>query len=489
MPNTLTNLIPKPVSAQTKTGSFNLIPATRIFCEVANTEIRAIGAYLAAKLRPATGFDLPIVERVAGADGIHLLLVADDSLGAEGYHLEIIGDAVTLSAPQPAGLFRGIQTLRQCLPPEIESPELQPGPWEIPCGNIRDYPRFGYRGTMLDVARHFFGVEDVKRYIDLLAYYKINFLHLHLSDDQGWRLMIDSWPNLALHGGSTAVGGGEGGYYTQPEYAEIVAYAQARYITLVPEFDLPGHTNAVLASYPELNCDDQAPDLYTGIEVGFSSLCIDKEITYQFVDDVMREVAALTPGPYIHIGGDEAHQTTADDFGKFMARIQPIVAKYGKTMIGWDEIAKSDIGPDTVVQLWRPEDGPDLIKPGMQVIMSPAAKAYLDMKYTADTDLGLTWAGTINVKDGYDWDPTTQLPDFPDENMVGIEAPLWSETLETLADIQYMAFPRLPGYAEIGWTPAAQRTWDEYQSRLANHGPRFKGLGIKFYRSPMIAWE
>jgi hexosaminidase len=490
MTTAFTHLIPKPVSVQPMAGIFNLTPVVTIFYAAQNLELAAIGEYLATKLRPVSGFELPVSEvvRSSAAGGILLTLGADDDLGAEGYHLEIRADIITLKAAQPAGIFRGIQTLRQCLPPEIEASEVQPGPWEIPCGTIRDYPRFGYRGTMLDVSRHFFGVADVKRYIDLLAYYKLNYFHLHLSDDQGWRLMINSWPNLASHGGSTAVGGGKGGYYTQEEYVDLVAYAQDRYITVVPEFDLPGHTNAALASYPELNCDDQAPELYTGTEVGFSSLCIDKEITYQFLDDVIREVAALTPGPYIHIGGDEAHSTSADDFGKFMARLQPIVAAHGKQVIGWDEIAKSDIGPNTVVQLWRPKDGPDLIKPGMKVIMSPAAKSYLDMKYTDETELGLTWAGTISVKDGYDWDPATQLPGIPEDNLLGVEAPLWSETLETLADIEQLAFPRLLGYAEIGWTPADHRSWDEYRDRLASHGPRFEALGVNFYRSPLVPW-
>ena len=221
---------------------------------------------------------------------------SDPALGEEGYELTIAPDGVTITAAGPAGLFYGVQTLRQLLPPQIEQATAQAGPWTLPAGTIRDTPRFEWRGAMLDVARHFFGVADVKRYIDLLAYYKLNRLHLHLSDDQGWRIAINSWPNLAEYGGSTQVGGGAGGYYTQAEYADIVAYAQQRYIMIIPEIDLPGHTNAALASYAELNCNDVAPPLYTGTEVGFSSLCADKAITYTFVDDVMRELAALTPG-------------------------------------------------------------------------------------------------------------------------------------------------------------------------------------------------
>ncbi|WP_228984746.1 family 20 glycosylhydrolase, partial [Streptomyces sp. DH12] len=183
---------------------------------------------------------------------------------------------------------------------------------------------------MLDVSRHFFSVDEVKRYIDRIALYKINKLHLHLSDDQGWRIAVDSWPRLAAYGGSTEVGGGPGGHYTKDDYREIVRYAASRYLEVVPEIDMPGHTNAALASYAELNCDGVAPPLYTGTEVGFSSLCVGKEITYDFVEDVVREIAALTPGRYLHIGGDEAHSTPHEEYVAFMERVQPVVARYGK---------------------------------------------------------------------------------------------------------------------------------------------------------------
>ncbi len=204
-------------------------------------------------------------------------------------------------------------------------------------------PKYGYRGAMLDVARHFFTVDEVKKYIDLLAMYKINKLHLHLSDDQGWRIEIKSWPNLTNYGGSTEVGGGPGGFYTQEEYIELVSYAQERFITIIPEIDLPGHTNAALASYPELNCNGKSPDLYTGTEVGFSTLCANKEITFQFLDDVIREISEITPGPYFHIGGDESHVTKEEDYITFINRSQDMVLKYGKKVMGWDEIQNADL--------------------------------------------------------------------------------------------------------------------------------------------------
>src|SRR6185295_5797180 len=204
-----------------------------------------------------------------------------------------------------------------------------PATARIPGGHVTDRPRFAYRGAMLDVARHFFSVAQVERYIDQLAMYKINTFHLHLADDQGWRIMIHSWPRLATYGGSTAVDGDPGGYYTQEQYRDIVEYARQRFITVIPEIDMPGHVNAALASYAELNCDGIAPPLYTGTDVGFSSLCVSKPITYRFIDDVIRELAALPPGRYLHIGGDEAQATSHADYVTFMNRAQQIVADHG----------------------------------------------------------------------------------------------------------------------------------------------------------------
>jgi hexosaminidase len=342
---------------------------------------------------------------------------------------------------------------------------------------------------MLDVARHFFGVDDVKRYIDLIAAYKLNRLHLHLSDDQGWRIQINAWPKLATYGGSTEVGGGAGGYYTQDDYAEIVAYARRRQVMIIPEIDMPGHTNAALASYPELNCDAVAPPLYTGIKVGFSSLCADKEITYTFVDDVIRELAALTPGPYIHIGGDEASATNHDDYVRFIERIQEIVQAHGKRMVAWEEASQTRLLPSSVVQFWHNPVVGQAARQGAKVIVSPANRVYLDMKYDVATPLGLNWAGYVDVQRSYAWDPATAVADVAEADILGVEAPLWSETLETMRDIEFMAFPRLPGCAEIGWTPMAARNWDEYRARLGAHGPRLAALGVNFYHAEAIPWQ
>jgi hexosaminidase len=353
-----------------------------------------------------------------------------------------------------------------------------------------DSPRFEWRGAMLDVARHFFSVDEVKRYIDLIAIYKVNRLHLHLADDQGWRIEITSWPNLTTVGGSTEVGGGPGGFYTQAQYSEIVSYARDRFITVVPEIDMPGHTNAALASYAELNCDGKARPLYTGIEVGFSAFCVDKDVTYRFIDDVVREIAALTPTPYFHVGGDEVKTLTPTQYVQFIDRVQKIVQSHGKQMVGWDEISPAALLPSSIVQHWRPDGSPTVaVGKGAKVIMSVANRAYLDMKYDNSTPIGLNWAANIEVKDAYDWDPATIAKGIPETALLGVEAPIWSETLASMRDVEFMAFPRLVALAEIAWSPAAARSWENFRLRLGAHGPRFSALGINFYRSPAVPWQ
>jgi hexosaminidase len=375
-------------------------------------------------------------------------------------------------------------------PPEIQLSTNKNQKWGIPACSISDHPLYSYRGMMLDVSRHFFKVEDVKKLIDQISYYKLNALHLHLSDDQGWRIEIKSWPKLTEIGGSTQVGGEKGGYYTQDEYTDLVKYAAERFITIIPEIDMPGHTNAALASYPELNCSGKATELYTGTEVGFSTLCTNKEVTYKFIDDVVGEIAALTPGPWFHMGGDESHSTKREDYIPFVNRVQEIVVKHGKKIIGWDDISIGTLQPNTFAQYWaNAENAKNAVGQGAKLIMSPAKKAYLDMQYDKNTKLGLHWAAYIEVDSAYSWDPATLVPGISRENILGIESPLWAETITNLNEIDYMVFPRLPGYAEIGWTEPSQRNWEEYKLRLAEHGERFKAMGIDYYPSTKVPWK
>jgi hexosaminidase len=361
------------------------------------------------------------------------------------------------------------QTLRQLLPWSIEHRGPRPFDVFVPSAQIGDKPRFGWRGAFLDVSRHFFSVDEVKRYIDLVAMYKFNRLHLRLSDDQGWRIQIDSWPNLTTHGGSTEVKGGPGGFYTKAQYAELVAYARDRFILVIPEIDMPSHSNAAQASYPELNCNGVAPPLYTGIDVGFSNFCFDKEITFKFLDDVLGELATMTPGPYLHIGGDEVKKMTPAQYAAFMERAQGIVAKHGKTVIAWDEIIHSKLLPSTVIQYWRP-DASMAPPPGTKLILSPANKIYLDMKYDDNAVLGLNWAGNVDVNVPYDWDPATHLK-VPESDILGVETAIWSETPDNIRDLEFMLFPRVAAVAELAWTAQAARHWDDFRARLGPGAP------------------
>jgi len=505
------NVIPKPDSAAVDGKAFELTKTSTI--TVSNDLIKPLGQYLADVLNKGTGFGLAVkTSEQAPESGIFLTTTSPDAaLGNEGYTLTITDQLVTI-AGKPAGIFYGLQTLRQLFPAAIEKAPASPAPssWQIATGTIRDTPMYEWRGSMLDVARHFFGMDDVKRYIDLISYYKMNVLHLHLSDDQGWRIEIKSWPNLTQHGGSTQVGGGKGGFFTQAQYAELVAYAHSRFVMIVPEIDMPGHINSALASYGELNGGIQVPkegrieldlsspsalgskskptQLYTGIQVGFSTLRYDKPETFKFIDDVVRELSAITPDPYFHIGGDEAHVTKKEEYIKFVNRFTEIVKANNKKMIGWEEIAQGNIDNNVVIQFWNKEKHAlDAVQKGASVIMSPAKKMYLDMQYDSTSRLGLHWAAYIEVDSAYNWDPLTYSHGIDRQNILGVEAPLWSETISTMDDIEYLVFPRLPGYAELGWYKGA-KSWDEYKMRLGKHAPRFKAWDIDYYKSPKVPW-
>lgn len=487
-------VIPAPAEIRVDAdGGFVVDTMAVIRVEAAGEDAFRVGRML-AELIGSTVESTPVVLGPADTGPPPDLVLARDAalgdrLGAEGYTLRVSEAGVRVTAAEPAGLFYGAQTLRQLLPAEVEYTARRPAPLTLPRVEIEDRPRFGWRGAMLDVTRHFFEVEEVKRYIDLLAMHKLNRLHLHLSDDQGWRIEIPGWPALTEHGGSTEVGGGPGGYYTAEDYTEIVRYAADRFITVVPEIDMPGHTNAALASYPELNCDGVAPPLYTGIRVGFSALCAEKEVTYRFVDDVIRILAGLTPGPWIHIGGDEVEELSQAQYNTFIERVQEIVHGHGKRMIGWGEIAAADLAPTTLIQHWRGEGaGLDAAGPG-QVILSPATRVYLDIRYREEIPIGLTWAGLNDLRDAYDWEPAEIIQGLPPAAIAGIEAPLWTETVATLHDLEYMAFPRLAAVAELAWSPAERRDWDEFRQRLARQGLRWTALGVNFYRSDEVDWE
>lgn len=484
-------VIPEPASITFGGDAFVLMDSASIVVDAGNAEASRTAGLLALVLRPSTGFAVPISTTGASTSGaIVLRLSPDTELGAEGYRLTVGRDSVRITANAPAGLFHGVQTLRQLLPPQIESHlTLSPMAWTVPGVTIMDRPRYAWRGAMLDVARHFFTVREVKQYVDLLALYKMNVLHLHLSDDQGWRIEIKSRPKLTAMGSVTQVGGGPGGYFTQDEYTEIVRYAQDRYITTVPEIDMPGHTNAALVGYPELSCSRRSPGPYTGTDVGFSTFCADKEETYAFVDDVVREIAAITPGPYFHMGGDENPILSHADYTKFVERTQDIVTRHGKQMVGWEEIARAHLKPTTIAQAWATDTVAALaVQFGAKVLMSPAKRTYLDMKYDDNTELGLKWAALIEVRDAYDWDPATYMKGVTEPNIAGVETAIWAETVRNITAVEYLSMPRLPALAEVAWTPQSARNWESFRTRVATHAPRWNFLGVNYYRSPQIPW-
>lgn len=476
----------------------------------------AVAETFAAPARAATGFALPVVDGEAAASDIELVVADGEAPGAapEGYTLESGERGVRIGADTAAGLFRGTQSLRQLLPAEIERADASGPPaggWTVPAASVADSPRFSYRGSMLDVARHFFPVEDVLSFIDAIALLKLNVLHLHLTDDQGWRIEIESWPELTGIGAATSVGGDGGGHYTKADYRRIVEYAAERFITVVPETDLPGHTNAALSAYPELNCDGVAPAPYEGTEVGFSSLCASPEraeATDRFLADVTRELAEMTPGPWLHLGGDESLATSRDDYLDLVRRITHAGAATGKTVIGWHEMgASTQLPSGTIGQYWNfvePEDDAasltrSFVEQGGAVVLSPADVAYLDMKYVDDPQgplggtLGLDWAkGPTTLDEAYAWEPTEIVPGLAEADILGIEAPIWTETLGSRSEVEFMLFPRIAAIAEVAWSPAAEsgsRDHEAFFARVAWLGAHLEALGVAYYPMRGVPWH
>lgn len=490
---TAENLIPKPLKIIPTNSAFGLDKNTIIYTSQNAEGFPEVGEFLSEKIKWQTELDLAVNSTPNTSSQRIIFINQSDSTefsSKEGYDLYITQDSIILNAKTAEGAFRGIQTIRQIIPETSNDTLSENKMWLIPTGKIIDNPNFEYRGSMLDVARHFFSVEDVKKYIDILAYYKINTLHLHLTDDQGWRIEIKSWPKLTEIGGSSEVGGGPGGFYTQEEYKDIVAYAAKHFITIVPEVDMPGHTNAASVAYPILNGNGKTPKIYTGTEVGFSTFDANKDTVYAFIDDVVREISAITPGPYFHAGGDESHVTKKKDFIHFVSKVDKIVKKYGKKMIGWDEIVHADIDTSAIAQFWANEENAKLaVEKRLKVILSPGKKAYLDMKYDTLSKYGLNWAGLIPVDTGYVWTPERYVQGINKENILGIEAPLWSETVSNMDEVEYLAFPRMIGYSELSWSVEENRNWDNYKVRLGNQAPYLDKMNVKYYPSELIEWK
>jgi hexosaminidase len=522
-------IIPHPVSYEAGSGQFLLTSETRFLKgEYDEKELEATTNWFRNRLIKI-GFDL-------GADVSNFivfnLLKGDAKLANdEGYRLQVSSSEIKLSANTPAGIFYGMQSLLQMVPVQVTG-----GVAAIPACTITDYPRFGWRGLMLDVSRHFFTVDEVKNYIDLMAQYKLNVFHWHLTDDQGWRIEIKSYPRLTEVGGCRVVRYGTFGeriapkpgeaatdcnYYTQEQIRDIVAYAKARHITIVPEIDVPGHSLAAIASYPELSITKEKQMVSPGHKFsewygdGTFKMLLDNtlnpidENVYVFLDKVFGEVAAMFPGTYIHAGGDEAYHgyweksKEVQDFMKkngikdmhgmqsyFMKRVGAIIESKGKKMIGWDEILDGGLAKGAAVMSWRGmKGGIEAAKQGHPVVMSPTTHAYLDYMQ-GDPSLEPRVYAKLYLKTCYDFDPVPQGVDA--KLILGGQANLWTEKVPTFRHATYMTYPRAWAIAEAVWTPPVAKNWEQFMKRADVHFKGADAMGLQVSKAvydPIIRTE
>ena len=518
------SVIPQPAKLIRQDGSFTLRPDAVIFADDVS---RPAAEQLAARLRQATGFGLKIrADSVGGQARKGSLRLttrgAKAALGSEGYEL-IVADAVTISAPQAAGVFYGTQTLLQLLPPAALGTNVaRDARWTIPALRIEDQPRFGWRGMLLDVGRHYFPVADIKRVLDVMALHKLNTFHWHLTEDQGWRIEIKKYPRLTEVGAwraSTPPYGNRdsddgmryGGFYTQAEVKDIVAYAAARHITVVPEIEMPGHAAAAIASYPEFGNSDipgYAPRVMTRWSVHPYTFA-PKEETFRFLEDVLTEVCELFPSKFIHIGGDEApkDQWKESAFAQsvikreglkdehelqswFIRRIERFLATQGRRLVGWDEIQEGGLPKTATMMVWRDAKwARHALALGNNVVMATSSDTYFCWyQAPAETELAKgKWfeahGGFLPLEKVYAFNPTSVAETPAQEELIlGTSVQIWTEFIKDFAKLQYMAFPRLSAFAEVAWTPQAMRHFEDFQRRLETHYQRYDQLGLRYYR-------
>jgi hexosaminidase len=512
-------LIPLPQKMESREGAFKLQPKTRILTDV---PARDTGLYLAERLDKATGYSLKISTSAGAlpAKGSILLTLkgAKPGLGAEGYELSVTPDTVIVRAAKSAGLFYGVQSLLQLLPPEVLAAKPVAGvDWKVPCVQIEDQPRFKWRGFLLDVARHFFTKQEVKQVLDVLASQKINTLQMHLTDDQGWRIEIKKYPRLTQIGAwrkdagfgldpkaSTTYGpdGRYGGYYSQDDIREIVAYARARHITVVPEIEMPGHASAALSAFPELSCNGgpYSPNAEGGVFAGV--YCVGNDGTFEFLQDVLAEVRQLFPGQYIHIGGDEVPKENWQKCPRcqarikqeglknehelqsyFVRRIEKFIKAQGRTLIGWSEIREGGLAQKAVVMDWI-GGAVEAASAGHDVIMSPTEYCYVDYyQSTNQTTEPKAIGGYLPLSKVYSFEPVPAgLDSQYQEHILGGQGNLWTEYIPNLKHAQYMAFPRLCALAEATWSAPAARNWEDFTRRLRVQLQRFDQLGVNYRR-------
>ena len=519
------SVIPQPEKLERLDGAFSLSSSTQIFTDPASFDT---GDFLAARLRKATGYYLKTSGKTTGdleaniTDGILLTTKdADASLGAEGYELTVAPNRVVIRAPNQAGLFYGVQTLLQLLPPEVFSSNVVSGvKWEAPCVKITDHPRFAWRGMMLDVSRHFFNKQEVEEMLDVMALHKLNTFHWHLVDDNGWRIEIKKYPKLTSIGAwragvgfgikadaTTAYGpdGQYGGFYTQDDIRQVVAYAEKLHITIIPEIEMPGHSLAALAAYPEYGTG-KGPfvvPLKGGVNPGIYSPA--NEETFQFLDDVLTEVFALFPSKYIHIGGDEvpkgpwkndeACQALMKREGLkneeelqswFVRRMEKFIDSKGKTLIGWSEILQGGLAPTATVMDWI-GGGYEAASQGHDVVMTPTSNCYFDYYQSRDTAAEpRAIGGFLPLKKVYSLEPIpAKLSPENQKHILGAQGNIWTEYIANLKHVEYMAFPRLSALAEVTWSPKSARNYDNFLVRVKADEPRLSFLGVNYRNSSL----
>lgn len=463
------SLVPYPSSVDQRAGNLLLDSAVVVKAQPSATMSTAALQRLLS--------DLAISTSETATRRIDLSLVEREDLGTEGYRL-VIDQHINISANTDAGLFYGVQTLRQLFPASGDDA------YSLPKVVIEDKPQYSWRGSMLDVARSFLPVEYLKAHIDRMALFKLNKLHLHLSDDQGWRVEIQQYPRLAEIGGASAVEGGRSGVYTQAQLKDLVAYAAQRNIDLIPEIDLPGHTQAALASYNELACDDVTNlSTYSGREVGFSKLCLtEPEVIYPWVRNVLQEIVNIFPSEYIHIGGDEIKDPL---YGEFIERAAEIVAELGRTPVAWEEASVAQTNPDMLLQLWNDHyDIQPALDRGHRLVLSPCSYTYFDHGNYAGQPNTYEWCR----KEGVPLDRAYSLNPEDFSQIVGVEAAMWSELVHDDATADNRLWPRLAATAEVAWTVRDNRDFDQFVKRLRVLKPHLDALGVNYYAEPKLGW-
>lgn len=517
-------IVPRPVSVTAREGRFVLNSETRFYFPAESPDWEMAAQYLMGMLQTSTGFRFaahPLKRKLTLPRENAVHFVFDEAITQpEAYKLEINPDHIVVRAGTAAGAFYAVQSLRQLFPPEVNSLEMRPHGilWAAPCCIIEDYPRFQYRGMHLDVGRHFFKVDFIKRYIDLLAAHKLNTFHWHLTDDQGWRIEIPKYPKLqtiAACRNETLVGHYSDeprkldgkkycGYYTQEEVKEVLEHARRRFVTVVPEIELPGHAQAALSAYPELGCTGGPYEAATGWGVFYEVFCAGNEKTFEFLDNVLAEVCALFPGQYVHVGGDECPKERWKSCPKCQQRIrenglkdehelqsyvikraEQMLAKHGKKLIGWDEILEGGLAPSATVMSWRgTEGGIAAAKARHDVVMTPTDYCYFDYYQSEPTTEPLAIGGFLTIESVYNYEPVpTELTPDEARHILGTQANLWTEYIPTSEQAEYMAWPRACALAEVAWTSRDLKDWKDFSRRMRKHFARLDALKVNYSKA------